>query len=369
MKKLPIAFYLPSLRGGGAERVMVTLANGFAERGLAIDLVLAKAEGPYLNDVAPGVRVVDLGSRRVLASLPALVRYLRATRPRVMLSALNHANIIAIAARVLARVPARLIVSEHNNVSLPGRASRSLRERAVLPLMRWAYPRADGVVAVSGGVADDLARAANLARERITVVYNPVVTPGLLEQASAPFEHPWFGASSSPVVLAVGRLTEQKDFATLIHAFAKVRARRPCRLVILGEGELRAELETLVAKLGLSADVALPGFSGNPFTWMGSATLFVLSSAWEGLPTVLIEAMACTTPVVSTDCPSGPAEILEDGRWGRLVPVGDVDALADAMLATLAETTHPDVASRAQDFGVEQAVAGYLQILGSGRHL
>jgi glycosyltransferase involved in cell wall biosynthesis len=165
------------------------------------------------------------------------------------------------------------------------------------------------------------------------------------------------------VVLGVGRLTAQKDFPSLIRAFAKVRAQKPCRLVILGEGELRGELEALVASLDLSADVALPGFTDNPFAWMRQSSLFVLSSAWEGFGNVLVEAMACGTPVVSTNCPSGPAEILENGRWGRLVPVGDVDALADAMLATLAETTHADVATRAQDFGVEQAVAGYLGLL------
>jgi glycosyltransferase involved in cell wall biosynthesis len=339
---------------------MVTLANGFADRGLQVDLVLAKAEGPYLADVSPSVRVVDLGASRVLASLPGLVRYLRRERPAALLSAMGHANAVAVAARWLSCVPTRLVVSEHNSVSL---SSRSLRARVVLPLLRWAYPHADGIVAVSGGVADDLAQVVGLPRQRITVVHNPVVTPTLLDQAAAHLEHASLGADEPPVVLGVGRLTVQKDFPSLIRAFAKVRAQQPCRLVILGEGELRGELEALVTSLDLSADVALPGYTDNPFAWMRRSSLFVLSSAWEGFGNVLAEAMACGTPVVSTDCPSGPAEILENGRWGRLVPVGDVDALADAMQATLAETTHPDVATRAQDFGVEQAVAEYLGVL------
>ncbi len=223
----PLALYLPTLHGGGAERVMVMLANGFAACGLAVDLVLARVEGPCLADVGPGVRVVDLGGRRVAASLPALVRYLRRERPRALLSALNHANVIAVAARALARSPTRLVVSEHNNLTIAARAERSAAGRAVLAAMRWTYPRADGVVAVSAGVADDLARWAALPRARIEVIYNPVVTPALVARAAESPAHPWFGDGEPSVVVGVGRLTAQKDFATLLRAFALLRADRP----------------------------------------------------------------------------------------------------------------------------------------------
>lgn len=358
-----VAIYIPSLGGGGAERVMVTLANGFVERGLRVDLVLARAEGPYLSEVAAGVRVVDLGNHRILASLPALVRYLRSTRPSSMLSALTHVNVIAVVARLLARVPTRLVVSERATYSLQRLQATTLRARILTPLMRWAYPRADAVVAVSRGVADDLAQAIGLPAERIAVAYNPVVTSALLEQANAPVHHPWVADGQFPIVLGVGRLSTEKGFSTLIQAFAKVRSQRPCRLVILGEGELRAELETLIAEHGLSSDVLLPGFVVNPFAWMRRASLFVLPSIYEGLPNALIQAMACGTPVVSADCPSGPMEILEGGKWGRLVPVGDVDAMADAIAATLSDVQHPDVARRAQDFGLKQALASYLCVL------
>jgi glycosyltransferase involved in cell wall biosynthesis len=358
-----IAIYLPSLRGGGAERVMVTLANGFAARGFAVDLVLAKAEGPYLKDVASTVRVVDLDSPRTLLSLPGLVRYLRRERPVSMLSALNHANVVAVAAKQLARVPMRLVVSERNTLSVSNRGSRALRVRLLPWLMRGAYRRADGVVTVSAGVADDLVAALDLPRKHVRVIYNPMVTDTLLAQSKLPLSHSWLAPDQPPLVLAVGRLTPQKDFRTLIHGFARLRQARPVRLVILGDGEQRGELEAIVGELGLSQDVALPGFVDNPFAWMRQASLFVLSSAWEGLPGVLIQAMACGAPVVSTDCPSGPAEILENGRWGRLVPVGDAEALAVAMAATLDEREHPDVAARAMDFGVEQAVDAYLAAL------
>ncbi|WP_350282331.1 glycosyltransferase [Nitrosomonas sp.] len=358
-----IAIYLPSLRGGGAERAMVTLANGFADRGLKIDLVLAQAEGPYLSEISPGVRVVDLQSSRVLTSLPGLVRYLRRERPRAMLSALNHANVIAVVARMLARVPVRLVVSERNNVSLSGSSSKDLRSRVVLYMMRWAYRKADGVTAVSGGVANDLAKTINLPRDRISVVFNPVVTPELIEKSRMPLEHPWLGESKPPVILGVGRLTLQKDFSTLIRAFAQVRAVYDCRLVILGEGELRAELEQLAASLGVQDSIQLPGFSENPFAWMSRVQLFVLSSRWEGLPNVLIQAMACGAAVVSTDCPNGPDEILEGGKWGKLVPMGDMEALAKAISEDLQISDTANSIERALFFNVENAINAYFRLL------
>ena len=357
-----VAVYLPSLRGGGAERVMVTLANGFAARGYAVDLVLATAEGPYLKDVDAAVRVVDLKARRVATSLPALVRYLRRERPVAMLAAMGHSNVIAVLARRLALVPTRVVVSERANFSI-SKANASWRGDLVGWFMRRAYPKAHGITAVSEGVADDLANALGLSRSSIEVIYNPVVTDTLLLRSREAPEHPWLEDGGGPVILSVGRLTIQKGFSTLIHAFARLRQAREARLIILGEGELRPDLEKLIADLGLDSDVVLPGFSGNPFTYMRLAKLFVLSSAWEGLPNVLIQAMACGTPVVSTDCPSGPAEILENGKWGRMVPVGDVDALAKAMAEALDEKEHPDVAARAAEFNVDRAVEGYLRVM------
>jgi len=342
---------------------MVMLANGFAARDLRVDLVLASAEGPYLGEVAADVRVVDLAARGVATSLPGLVRYLRRERPHAMLSALNHANVIAVMARLLARTSTRLVVSERNDVSRLSIQAGSLRTRCILPLMRWSYPKADAVTTVSGGVADDLARAISLPRSRIDVIYNPVVTPAMLVRANAPVDHPWIGPDQPPLVLAVGRLTPQKDFQTLIRAFARVRMQRECRLVILGEGELRESLQCLVHRLGLEESVQMPGFSENPFAWMRQASVFVLSSAWEGLPNVLIQAMACGARVVSTDCPSGPREILEGGKWGPLVPVGDIDALASATLAQFDRPSQNNAEQRSAFFSVDNAVEGYLRIL------
>jgi glycosyltransferase involved in cell wall biosynthesis len=227
-----VAIYVPSLGGGGAERMMVTLANNFSDRGLSVDLVLANAYGPYLQNVSPAVRIVDLRSTRVVASLPRLVRYLRRERLQAMLSALNYANVIAIMARSLAGVRVRLVVSEHSTLS----PSRPLlfRERFMPWLMRRFYHRADNVLCVSRGVADDLAETIGLSPEKMSIVYNPVVSDELIEKSRAALEHAWFKPGEPPVVLGVGRLAEEKDFASLLRAFAKVRARRPARLVILG---------------------------------------------------------------------------------------------------------------------------------------
>ena len=357
-----VAIYVPSLGGGGAERMMVTLANAFADRGLSVDLVLANTQGPYLQNVSPAVRIVDLRSTRVMTSLPGLVHYLRRERLQAMLSALNHANVIAIIARSLSRVRLRLVVSERSTLS----PSRPLlfRELLIPWMIRWFYPRADKVVCVSQGVADDLIETIGLPPEKLSVVYNPVVSDVLIEKSRAALDHAWFEPSEPPVILGVGRLTVQKDFAVLLRAVAQVRAVRPVRLVILGEGELRSTLERLAQELGIAADVLMPGFVANPFPWMRRAALFVLSSLWEGLPGVLIEAMACGTPVVSTNCQSGPEEILENGRWGRLVPVGDANALAQAIDATLGDSHKPKVIVRANDFSTDRAVEAYLSLLG-----
>ena len=361
--KSKIALFLPSLRGGGAERMMAHLARGFVERGLNVDIVLAKAEGPYLSQVPPEVRIIDLKASRVLLAFPGLIRYLRKERPAALLSTLNHANIVALFAKPISKVPTRVVTRIANTISTGLRSSPSIKKIINLYLMKYLYPRADGIIAISNGVADDIIEVVGLARDRIKVIYNPVVTPELFLQSKEPVEHSWFNNGLPPVILGVGRLTVQKDFTTLIKAFSIVRKHRLTRLIILGEGEQRTKLEALVQELGLKDDVSMPGFVDNPFAYMSKASVFVFSSIWEGLGNVLIEAMACGCPVVSTDCPSGPAEILENGKWGKLVPVKDVEALAVAIENTLDECNLPNVAQRAQNFELDKAVDLYLELL------
>lgn len=360
-----ITLFQTGLAGGGAERVMLHLAEGLAECGYGVDLVVCHGDGPLRYEIPESVRLVDLGAFRIIASLPALVRYVRRERPEVMLSALAPANCLAVWARALSRIQYRLILAEHNHLSVAIKGAVALRARLLPALMRRTYGHADGIVAVSGGVADDLAQSIGLRRERIDVIYNPVVTPRLEALSHETVEHSWLQPGQPPVFLGIGRLTPQKDFPTLIRAFARVREIREARLMILGDGEERGDLERVITDLGLEQDVALPGFVPNPYAYMRAAAMFVLSSRWEGLPTVLIEALACGTPVVSTDCPSGPAEILEDGRWGRLVRVGDVSTLSDAMLRRLEDDSPaPDgLQGRARAFTGEVATENYLKTI------
>ena len=329
-----LAIFAPSMAQGGAERGALKLAEGLTQRGFEVDLVLAAAEGPRLPEVSPDVRIVDLRARRVLTSLPGLMTYLRRERPLALISYLDHANVIALTACRLVRYGGRVLVVEQNTLSEAAKHGKSRRDRLMPRIVRAVYPRADYVVGVSEGVVDDLARFTSLPAEKLKVVFNPIVTPDLKERAKEPVEHPWF-SDGSKVFIAVGRLRPQKDFRTLLQAFSRVRATRPARLLILGEGPERSELEDLVRELDIADDVSLPGSVENPYAYLSRAVAFVLSSRWEGLPTVLIEALACGLPVIATDCPSGPKEILAGGRYGKLVRVNAVEDLAAAMEAAL----------------------------------
>lgn len=225
------------------------------------------------------------------------------------------------------------------------------------------YPWADRIVSVARGTADDLARTTGLSRERIEVVHNPIVTPELKELAKTPLDHPWFREGEPPVVLSVGRFSKQKDFGTLLRAFARVREDRPARLVILGDGPERSMLESLISELGLDEVAALPGWVANPYPWMAHAGVYVLSSRWEGLPSVLIEALYCAVPIVATDCLSGPREILEGGEHGLLVSVGDVEALARGIESALAGDVPPPTAASWRPYEQESVVKSYLDVL------
>ena len=358
----PIALFLPTLVGGGAERVVVNLAQGMTERGLPVDLVAAAAEGPLVDQVPARARLVDLKSKRVLRSLSPLIGYIRRERPRVVVSSMGHANLVALWAARLAPGATPVVVTVHNTMS-QSTPQQGFAASLWPHLLRTFYPWASAVVAVSRGAADDLARTSGLPRELVRVVYNPVITPEMLAQARRLPDHPWFADGQPPVVLGAGRLTRQKDFPALLRAFAEVRRGRPLRLMILGEGEERPALEALARELGVAEDVALPGFRADAIACMAGAALFVLSSAWEGLPTVLIEALAAGTRVVSTDCPSGPREILQDGRLGALVPVGDPPALARAMVEALDRPTGPVPADALAPFTRDAAVDHYLRLI------
>lgn len=368
----PFAFFLPALHGGGAERVTLNLARGLVSRGQRVDLVVAKAEGHYASQIPSGVRLINFDTSRVLTSLPSLVRYLRLERPRAMFSAMDHANLVALWASKISGTSTPVVVSVHTTLSHARTRAKKWVARGTPLWIRMFYRWARRVVAVSQGVAEDLIRTTGLHPEHVQVIYNPVLTPEMYDLSNQNLDHPWFQPGEPPVILGVGRLVPEKDFGTLLRAFALVRERRVARLVLLGDGPERRNLEGMVGELGLKDDVELAGFVHNPYNYMKRSSVFVLSSVTEGLPTVLVEALALGVPVVSTDCPSGPREILADGAYGTLVPVGDVERLARAIhrvleLESLNTKATPSVVLRG--YTLECALDAYLDIVGGESHV
>ncbi|ABL00362.1 glycosyltransferase [Pelobacter propionicus] len=286
-------------------------------------------------------------------------------RPDVLISAMDYPNAVAIMASSLAGNDVPIIATVHNNLSVEVANSKRRRIKAQVEVARRFYPRAHALVAVSHGVADDLAQVLGMRREAVQTIYNPVVSPDLLKKAAEPFDHPWFCDNAPPVILAVGGFKPQKDFSTLFRAFAIARRERPLRLLILGEGKLRRSLEELAGELGLSDDLLMPGFVDNPYQYMARASLMVVSSIYEGMSMVIAEALACGCPVVSTDCPSGPAEILDHGRYGALVPVRDENSLAQAMLRCFESGCDKEsLRARSRDFSIERAAWQYRELTG-----
>jgi len=355
-----LALFLPDLRGGGAERVIITLANHYAGR-TQVDLVLCRASGALLHERASEVSIIDLGARSEYYSLLPLANYLKRTRPNVLLSTLNVSSFAAVAAVKLSGVPTRNVIRIANTISHERRGW--VKKKIEQALVKGLFPQASRLIAVSQGVAADFARYAGIPADRIQVIYNPVIAQTLLDQAAEPVDHPWFNPPDLPVLLAVGRLTEQKNYPLLIKAFAALQPDIPSRLLILGEGELRPALTRLAGALGIADRVDLPGYAPNPFAFMQKADCFVLSSDYEGLPNALIQAMACGCPVVSTDCPSGPREILRDGEYGHLTPVGDAAGLMDALKRCLGGDHRKPPEIWLRQFAVEFSAEQYWQVI------
>ena len=360
-----IAMFLPGLYGGGAERVMVDLAQGFLERGYGCDLVLYRFDGPYVAQVPEGAEVIDLKSSRTISSLLPLAAYLRRRKPRVLISSFIHTNIIAAWAKWLSRVDLKLILTFHNMTSVE-MASYTWRELPGISrfLMRRVYPRADNLVGVSLGVSRNLEEFCLLQPGSVKTIYNPCNLDFIKARAAEGLDHPWFEPGQPPVILGVGRLVEQKNFPLLIQAVAEVRKERRVRLMILGEGEEREALTRRAREMGLGDDFSFPGFLNNPFPYMAAADLLALPSSYEGFGLVLVEAMILGTPVVAADSPFGPAEVLGNGRFGELSPVGDASILAGALTRTLDNPIPAEILiRRAEEFSLDRAVEGYIGLI------
>jgi glycosyltransferase involved in cell wall biosynthesis len=357
-----VMVYVPHLRTGGGEISMLRLAEGFVKAGLAVDLVVHSQTTCELP-VPTGVHLINLECSGTLTGIWRLASLLRQYQPQWLLSAFPHTNIAAVAAVALSRTRTRCVLSEHAPLSLQIVQQGNWRYRVLPPLVRWAYRRAGAVVAVSRGVRDDLL-ALTGPHCVVQVINNPVLAVDFESDMMQTPTQAWLNDPKLQVILSVCRLSEEKDLPTVLHAFAQVHAQRPrARLILAGEGPERPHLEELVRQLGLSEWVRLPGRTNQALAWMRCATVFVLASRFEGFGNVLIEALACGTPVVSTDCPVGPRELLEDGRWGKLVPVGNARAMAEALRATLDSPEQPRGAREAaRQYTQTDACAAYMQL-------
>lgn len=353
-----VALFVQALRAGGGAACLLMVAKGLAARGVRVDLlVLHAGEADCSRLAAAGVRVTDFGRRESMAALPQLLRYLKRERPDVLLANNPYPGVAALVAKALFVRDLRLVFRYANTFSRQPPTHDSM-------LLPHFLPFADAIVTISRGATDDFKRSFPGVSHRVRYVPNAAVPPDVAEQAARPVAHPWFDDPAEPVVLSVGRLHPQKDQATLLRAFARVARSRAARLVVLGEGPERARLAELSRELKVSQQVQFPGDVRPAFPWMARASVFVLSSAWEGLSMSLLEAMACGTPVVATNCPHGPGEILEGGKWGRLAPPGDWRALADAILATLDDPVAPELLiARANRWDAESGVDAYWEAL------
>lgn len=362
-----LAFFTPGLSTGGIGKVLLNLAGELLQRGYAVDLVMADTTSPLLNELPSGVRCIQLSSSHAWRCLPSLTGYLRREKPIAVVADRPRLNLAALRAARWCGYPLKTVLSIHNPISVKYQSQPPAKAAKYVWKLEHCLARNTANICVSAGVAADVRECVHLPDLKLHVVYNPVVTADLHRKAAAPCDHPFFREPGIPVILSAGRFTAQKDFATLLQAFRHVLDQRPCRLILLGnrQGRLFSELDRLVRELKMETNVDFPGFDPNPYRYMARADLFVLSSRWEGFGNVLVETLAMGTPVVSTDCPVGPREILEGGRLGPLVPMADPKALADAILRTLQQSVPTDrLKARARQYNAEKSVDGYLAALG-----
>ena len=366
-----LAVYCGPFDGGSTAKIAARLANGFAARGVSADLLVTASRDPIPESTDPGVRVIPMGSMGALIRVPAMALYLARNRPEAILTHRIREDIFTLKAAHLVRAGTPVFATVHGRMTvkldhIPGAKGR--RRRA--EVLRW-YPRNRGIVAISEDTAEDL-RGLLGAEAPIATIPNPIVTRDMLVQAQAPADHPWLAEPKDrrqiPVLVFAGRLEIEKDLPTLLQAFARLHERQDCRLLIVGDGRLRPEIERQRSALGLDDLVAMPGWAANPYPYLRLADLVVLSSFWDALPTVLIESLALGTPVVSTECGAGPREILADGRYGPLVPPRDPQALADAMERTLAAPLPPEtLRAGGERYDAQRNADLYLELmLGTG---
>lgn len=365
MSEAPLIGLATTVLDGGVARNLLNLAGVFAASGLRVHVLVTDPAGPYASLLDRRVQLITVPTYHVVGGVPWMARYLHRYRPRALLAPNDRLMRTPLRARVVARVRTAVYVNLHNTYSESLEELTARKRRRRLARIRRDYPRADGIIPVSEGVAEDFVRVTGIERRHMTVIYNPVVTAELEALAAEEVDHPWFRDERIPVIVNVGRLEPQKNLTLLIDAFRLLRARLAARLAIVGDGSLAGSLRDYARAGPWAEEIAFLGHRSNPFPYMARAGVFALSSHYEGFGNVLVEAMATGTPVVSTDCPHGPREILADGAYGRLVPVRDAPALALALEQTLRDPLAPQTLKAATDRFRDRSIAAqYLRVFG-----
>lgn len=361
-KKRHVVFFIPSLAVGGAEKVFVTLANGFIEKGWKVDFLTLDSELKLRDDLSAKISFSVLPAKRVMFCLPSLIKYLNNTSADIIISALQPSNFVISLAHLFSSTRSKLILTEHSNSSMQLLAMGPVNRIIVKFGIKWSYTRSCKVIAVSAGVKRCLNEKYNIRSSKISVVHNPANIPMVRKYGLKPVGEPWFNQTKIPIGVSVGRLIPAKNIDLLIDAVAVALSIKPFYLAIIGDGELRCNLERKVADLGLEQNIKFLGYKSNPFAYMARSNLLVVSSVREGFSNVIVESLALGIPVVSTNCNSGPVEILEDGKWGVLVPVGDVQSLAQEILKVLNDP--PSFCNlRAYDFSHDRVVQNYIRVI------
>lgn len=370
-RKITVAFFLPSLEPGGTERNVVHLVNTINREKYAVSLVLGMARGDFMQEINSDIPIINLDTYRSVGLFFKLITYFRIHQPDIFVSAFPRINVICIVAKIFSKAKTKIIITEHSVFSLLPIIARNFWRgvfaRFFMPgLCNWLYPKADAIICVSKGIADDILKTVNRTL-KIEVIYNPVITSDIYQLAQEPINHPWFSDVKIPVIIAVGRLVPCKDYPALFRAFDLVLKNRLAHLVILGKGPEKGRLTDLAEQMGLSGHIVFLGFQKNPYQYMKHASVFVLSSLQEGFGNVIVEAMACGLPVVSTNCPTGPREIIENMKNGILVPVEDEKSMAEAILrilnnVNLAEKFSVEGKKRAEFFSVGKSVGKYEKV-------
>jgi glycosyltransferase involved in cell wall biosynthesis len=364
-----VAFYLPNLAGGGVSGAVVNLMNQLTfSKEVEVLMVLNKKEGEFLRYLDSNIEIFELDTKRLRDSLFSLLKFLKKIKPDVLISGQSHVNTIALMANQMLRKKIKVIITEHGNLQEGLKDVRNPTKIILLTLMKNFYPKADKVISVSKGVEKTLLKYIKMDKSKMEVIYNPIISDLIYERAEEPLNHKWFTSKEIPVILSVGRLSKEKDFENLLQAFSIVKSKVDSRLLIVGEGPERDHLEKLIKKLDLQDSVDLYGFEENPYKFFKNADLFVLSSKTEGLGNVLVEALCLRRKIVSTDCPSGPEEVLKKGKFGKLVPPEDTLKLAEGIIDQLKQPTseipnNNELEEWLKEFEVNYVTERYLNLI------